>query len=102
MFIPVIVWFGIVMGIVRAVKGNFKNANTRTATRTPQRRQMGRTAFSKPQPTVNLQTCEETFISVKGRHDPCIVPRAVPVVEAAAAIAIYDLILGNTQTERRK
>ena len=56
MFIPVIVWFGIVMGIVRAVKGNFKNANTRTATRTPQRRQMGRTAFSKPQPTVKMSS----------------------------------------------
>ena len=41
-------------------------------------------------------------VEVKGRHDPCIVPRAVPVVEAAAAIAIYDLILGNTQTSRRK
>ena len=39
---------------------------------------------------------------VKGRHDPCIVPRAVPVIEAAAAIAIYDMILGNTQTNRRK
>lgn len=59
-------------------------------------------SIAKPQQTVNLQTCEETVISVKGRHDPCIVPRAVPVVEAAAAIAIYDLILGNTQTERRK
>jgi chorismate synthase len=41
-------------------------------------------------------------LEIKGRHDPCIVPRAVPVVEAAAAIAIYDLILGNTQTNRRK
>ena len=39
---------------------------------------------------------------VKGRHDPCIVPRAVPVIEAAAAIALFDLILGNTQTDRRK
>ena len=55
-----------------------------------------------PQQTVNLKTGEVTTIEVKGRHDPCIVPRAVPVVEAAAAIAIYDLILGNTQTERRK
>ena len=36
------------------------------------------------------------------RHDPCIVPRAVPVIEAAAAIAIFDMILGNTQTDRRK
>ena len=39
---------------------------------------------------------------VKGRHDPCIVPRAVPVIEAAAAIAIFDMILGSTQTDRRK
>ena len=45
---------------------------------------------------------EAQELIVKGRHDPCIVPRAVPVVEAAAAIAIYDLILSNTQTSRRK
>ena len=50
-----------------------------------------------PQQTVDLTTGENTTITVQGRHDPCIVPRAVPVVEAAAAIAIYDLILGNTQ-----
>ena len=55
-----------------------------------------------PQQTVNLKTGEATTLQVKGRHDPCIVPRAVPVVEAAAAIAIYDLILSNTKTERRK
>lgn len=48
-----------------------------------------------PQQTVDLTTGEEVTITVKGRHDPCIVPRAVPVVEAAAAIAIYDLILGK-------
>ena len=59
-------------------------------------------SISKPQQTVNLKTGEVTTIEIKGRHDPCIVPRAVPVVEAAAAIAIYDLILGNTQTNRRK
>ena len=59
-------------------------------------------SISKPQQTVNLKTGEITTIQIKGRHDPCIVPRAVPVVEAAAAIAIYDLILGNTQTDRRK
>jgi chorismate synthase len=45
---------------------------------------------------------ERQELIVKGRHDPCIVPRAVPVVEAAAAIAIYDMILGSTQTSRRK
>ena len=59
-------------------------------------------SIGKPQQTVNLKTGEITTLEVKGRHDPCIVPRAVPVVEAAAAIAIYDMILGNTQTNRRK
>ncbi len=59
-------------------------------------------SIAKPQQTVDLKTMEPTTIEIKGRHDPCIVPRAVPVVEAAAAIAIYDLILGNTQTSRRK
>ena len=59
-------------------------------------------SIPKPQKSVNLKTMEEVTLEVKGRHDPCIVPRAVPVVEAAAAIAIYDLILGNTQTNRRK
>ena len=59
-------------------------------------------SISKPQQTVNLKTGEITTIEIKGRHDPCIVPRAVPVIEAAAAIAIYDMILGNTQTNRRK
>ena len=54
------------------------------------------------QQSVNLKTMEAVTLEVGGRHDPCIVPRAVPVIEAAAAIAIYDLILGNTQTRRRK
>lgn len=59
-------------------------------------------SISLPQQSVNLKTREITSMQIKGRHDPCIVPRAVPVVEAAAAIAIFDLILGNTQTTRRK
>ena len=59
-------------------------------------------SISKLQQTVNLQTVDVTAMEIRGRHDPCIVPRAVPVVEAAAAIAIYDMILGNTQTNRRK
>ena len=59
-------------------------------------------SIAKPQNSVNLKTMEEVTLEIKGRHDPCIVPRAVPVVEAAAAIAIYDLILGNTQTNRKK
>ena len=59
-------------------------------------------SIAKPQQSVSLSRMEEQELVVKGRHDPCIVPRAVPVVEAAAAIAIYDLILGNTQTSRHK
>lgn len=59
-------------------------------------------SIAKPQQTVSLSRMEETQLQVKGRHDPCIVPRAVPVVEAAAAIAVMDMILGNTQTLRRK
>ena len=47
-------------------------------------------SISKPQQTVNLETGERTTLQIKGRHDPCIVPRAVPVVESAAAIAIFD------------
>lgn len=48
-------------------------------------------SISKPQQSVNLQTMQEQELCITGRHDPCIVPRAVPVIEAAAAIAIYDL-----------
>ncbi|MFW9802632.1 MAG: chorismate synthase [Candidatus Thorarchaeota archaeon] len=49
-------------------------------------------SISKPQRTIDLEKMEETTIRVRGRHDPCIVPRAVPVVEAMAAIAITDLL----------
>ena len=59
-------------------------------------------SIAQPQNTLNISTGDTSRLEVKGRHDPCIVPRAVPVVEAAAAIAIYDLILGSTQTTRRK
>ena len=59
-------------------------------------------SISHPQQSVSLSQGEITTLEIKGRHDPCIVPRAVPVIEAAAAIAIFDLILGNTQTDRRK
>ena len=38
---------------------------------------------------------EEVDLQVQGRHDPCIVPRAVPVVEAAAAIALMDAYLSS-------
>ena len=48
-----------------------------------------------------LSKKEDTDLSIGGRHDPCIVPRAVPCVEAAAAIAIYDAWLARRgDTER--
>ena len=49
------------------------------------------------QQSISFNKMEAVPLEVKGRHDPCIVPRAVPVIEAAAAIAIFDLILGNTK-----
>lgn len=48
----------------------------------------------RPQPTVNKDG-EETMLEVKGRHDPCVLPRAVPVVEAMAAMTILDHYLLN-------
>ncbi len=45
------------------------------------------------QESVSLSRRENTTLTVKGRHDPCIVPRAVPVVEAAAAVAVMDMLL---------
>ena len=53
-------------------------------------------SIAKTQQSVNLQTMQPEDLCITGRHDPCIVPRAVPVIEAAAAIAISDLILGES------
>jgi chorismate synthase len=50
-------------------------------------------SIAKPQKTVDMRRVAPVEISVGGRHDPCIVPRAVPVIEAAAAIAICDAYL---------
>lgn len=50
-------------------------------------------SIARPQASVSLQRGEDTVLEIHGRHDPCIVPRAVPCVEAAAAIAILDALL---------
>jgi chorismate synthase len=47
-------------------------------------------SVAKPQKTVDLKEMKETTMRVEGRHDPCIVPRAVPVVEAMMAIVLAD------------
>lgn len=54
-------------------------------------------SIAMEQRTVNMKELRPEPLRVGGRHDPCIVPRAVPVVEAAAAIAVYDALL-----QRRK
>lgn len=53
-------------------------------------------SISKPQQSISMQQMQVKQLEVIGRHDPCIVPRAVPVIEAAAAIAIFDAILVST------
>ena len=50
-------------------------------------------SIAKQQQSVSLSKMEEQALIIHGRHDPCIVPRAVPVIEAAAAIAIFDICL---------
>ena len=50
---------------------------------------------AQAQKSVRLSTLEECTLEVRGRHDPCIVPRAVPVVESAAAIVLMDMLLAD-------
>lgn len=50
-------------------------------------------SIAKEQESVNLQTMSDARLKIKGRHDPCIVPRAVPVIEAAVAFALLDLMM---------
>lgn len=50
-------------------------------------------SISKPQATVDYSALSNETVNIKGRHDPCIVPRAVPCVEAATAIAILSHML---------
>lgn len=50
-------------------------------------------SIAKEQDSVSLSRMENVKLSIGGRHDPCVVVRAVPVFEAAAAIAITDIIL---------
>ena len=53
-----------------------------------------------PQQSVDMKEMKEAVLSVHGRHDPCIVPRAVPCVEAAAAVAVYDALLARKKETR--
>ncbi len=48
--------------------------------------------ISLPQPTVDFEG-EEVILEARGRHDPCVVPRAVPIVESMAALVVLDMIM---------
>lgn len=50
-------------------------------------------SIGKEQDSVDLSAKKDAKLVVHGRHDPCIVPRAVPAVEAAAAVALLNLLL---------
>lgn len=49
-------------------------------------------SIAKPQFTIDLVKRKNAVLELKGRHDPCVVPRAVPVIEAAAALAACELM----------
>lgn len=54
-------------------------------------------SIAQPQKTVSLSAGEDAILEIKGRHDPCIAQRAVPVVEAAAALVVLDLLLRGAE-----
>ena len=56
-------------------------------------------SIAQKQRTVRLSAGTEEELQITGRHDPCIVPRAVPVVEAAAALVLLDALL-DRNTDR--
>jgi len=50
-------------------------------------------SIARQQPSVSLSRREDVPLVIQGRHDPCIVPRAVPVVEAVVACAVLDMMM---------
>ena len=52
-------------------------------------------SIGKPQKSISFSEKKDAVLEIKGRHDPCVVMRAVPCVEAAAAITVLDIILGG-------
>ncbi len=50
--------------------------------------------------SVDLQSMKETELNLTGRHDPCIVPKAVPVVEAMVSIVLVDFMIRSGRISR--
>ena len=50
-------------------------------------------SIAREQNSVDLSTMQNTTLQIHGRHDPCIVPRAVPVVEAVTALTLLDMMM---------
>ena len=48
-------------------------------------------SIGREQQTVDMRTGEAATLSITGRHDPCILSRAVPVIEAACALALTEI-----------
>lgn len=49
-------------------------------------------SIARPQNSIDMNTCENSEVTVTGRHDPCLVLRALPVIEACAAMSILDFV----------
>lgn len=59
-------------------------------------------SISREQDSISLSRTAGEKLSVVGRHDPCIVPRAVPVAEAAAAVVLLDVLLDSPAVWKRE
>ena len=59
-------------------------------------------SIARQQQTVDLSSGEDTLLSISGRHDPCIVPRAVVVIESVLAIALCELMMDDASTKAMK
>lgn len=59
-------------------------------------------SIGRAQESVSLSKKESVWLEIQGRHDPCIVPRAVPCIEAAAALVICDALWEEGKTEEKE
>lgn len=58
-------------------------------------------SIGQAQRTVDIEEGKDVILEIEGRHDPCIVPRAVPVIEAVTAVALIDLMIERDGSHER-